>query len=337
MKAGLTILCVTLLSAACATVSRPPIALEQFEALDAGSAILENHDLTIALPVRNAGRTPLQNVVIDSVAIERATLAEPKLVPQKLGTLRPDEKAIVFATFAGAFEPEQTYTISAQGTATAGRARRAFTISRAFRIPPRSPASAEAREAATEPHRVSGRRYPPQRPNFSDEVNRPAKWAVPRGTYRPMTHVSEPTKLEKAKLGDPPGVVFTTIQPLNLAGGSTVNEPSGAAGGGIVFVSANWYAAYSDGGGAFTQLDPTTIFPNDLGGYCCDQIVQYVPSVDRFIWYLQYGAGGRIAAASPAGIRASGGTAWTYWDFSAASLGFGGFDFPDLAIGDHSA
>jgi hypothetical protein len=65
-----------------------------------------------------------------------------------------------------------------------------------------------------------------------------------------------------------------------------VSEPSGAStGDGVVFSTANWVAAYSDdGGGSFTQLDPTTVFPNDAVGFCCDQIVQYVPSINRFIW-----------------------------------------------------
>ncbi len=80
-------------------------------------------------------------------------------------------------------------------------------------------------------------------------------------------------------------------------------EPSGGVtAGGVVFTTANWTAAYStDGGVNFTQLDPTTIFPNDTVGFCCDQIVQYVPSIGRFFWLLQ-GNGYRLAMASPQDI-----------------------------------
>jgi hypothetical protein len=118
---------------------------------------------------------------------------------------------------------------------------------------------------------------------------------------------------------------------------STTAEPSGGAnGGGSIFATANWTAAYStNGGGSFTQLDPTTIFPNDAVGYCCDQVVQYVPGIDRFIWLLQ-GNGYRIASASPANVKSSGGTAWTYWNLTPAFFGLtGSLDYPDVSVGAH--
>jgi hypothetical protein len=76
---------------------------------------------------------------------------------------------------------------------------------------------------------------------------------------------------------------------LNCSGDSAAAcaEPSGASGNGVIFVSANWRVAFStDGGSTFKVLDPTTIFPNDAVGFCCDQIIQYAPSIDRFIWLL---------------------------------------------------
>ena len=91
-----------------------------------------------------------------------------------------------------------------------------------------------------------------------------------------------------------------------------------------------------DGGGSFTQLDPTTIFPADAVGFCCDQIVQYVPSIDRFVWLLQ-GTGYRLATASPADVVDSNGTAWTYWNLTPQVFGQPagtGFDYPDLSVGD---
>jgi hypothetical protein len=85
-------------------------------------------------------------------------------------------------------------------------------------------------------------------------------------------------------------------------------------------------------------LDPTTIFPADAVGFCCDQIVQYVPSIDRFIWLLQ-GSGMRMATASPAQIISSKGTAWTYWNLTPGVFGEPtgtGFDYPELAVGSNS-
>ncbi len=104
---------------------------------------------------------------------------------------------------------------------------------------------------------------------------------------------------------------------------------SGAESGSIVLATGNWYAAYStDGGNTFTPIDPTTVFDNTAdGGFCCDQIVQYVPSIDRFIWLMQFNRGGdgknrlRIAAASPETVSSSKCTSWTYWDLTSDALG----------------
>jgi len=114
-------------------------------------------------------------------------------------------------------------------------------------------------------------------------------------------------------------------------------EPSGASGNGVIFLSANWRVAFStDGGSTFKILDPTTIFPNDAVGFCCDQIIQYAPSIDRFIWLLQ-GTGYHLATASPADIKNSNGTAWTYWNLTPSLFGkCTGPDYPDLSIGDNS-
>jgi hypothetical protein len=151
--------------------------------------------------------------------------------------------------------------------------------------------------------------------------------------------------VEPAPFGDPPAIVFNANNGLALTSGgsngttSTIAEPSGAdTGGGVVFATANWEAAYSnDGGGTFTELDPSTIFPNDAVGFCCDQVVQYVPSIDRFIWFLQ-GNGYRLAVARPADIISSGGTAWTYWNLTPQVFGQPngtGFDYPDLSVGNN--
>lgn len=157
------------------------------------------------------------------------------------------------------------------------------------------------------------------------------------GAFHPLTKTPQESVPKPAPLGDPPGIDFFANNSLGISA-SSVNEPSGGAGGGVVFVSANWFAAYStDGGAHYTQLDPTTIFPNNGGGFCCDQIVQYVSSIDRIIWLMQYGNVMRIASASPADIISSNGTAWTYWDITASQLGFGtSQDYPDMSVGDNS-
>jgi hypothetical protein len=122
-------------------------------------------------------------------------------------------------------------------------------------------------------------------------------------------------------------------------------------------VSGNWYAAYStDGGTTFTSVDPTTIFDNTAdGGFCCDQIIQYVPSIDRFVWLMQFGSGAngknrlRIASASPETVSSSSCTSWTYWDLTSDALGvvttaadaaltnpIHWLDYPNMSVGSGS-
>jgi len=130
-------------------------------------------------------------------------------------------------------------------------------------------------------------------------------------------------------------------------------------------VTHNTFLEYStDGGNTFLELDPTTIFPNFEngilidGGLCCDQAMVYVPSIDRFVWLMQFWKGKatnknrvRIAAASPADLLKAGcvGTgcsfvlktfadAWTYWDLTSDTFGLGAhwMDYPDLSTGKNS-
>ena len=74
---------------------------------------------------------------------------------------------------------------------------------------------------------------------------------------------------------------------------SSVDEPSVAMNGQTVFYTGNWYAAVSsDAGKTFSFINPASAFqPFDPPGssFCCDQVVHYIPSIDTFVWLLQYG------------------------------------------------
>lgn len=122
---------------------------------------------------------------------------------------------------------------------------------------------------------------------------------------------------------------------------SHVCEPSAAINGKIVFYTGNWFAALStDGGTTFKYVDPFTTFPNPTGmTFCCDQVVQYIKSIDTFVWLLQYGRDSsgknlqRIAYATTARVKTG---SWRFFDITPASLGLGTgiwLDFPDLAVG----
>jgi hypothetical protein len=167
---------------------------------------------------------------------------------------------------------------------------------------------------------------------------------VPTTRHVPGKPTASSTEAIPAPAGDPPAITFNANRSSGIAGAgigcsgdaaAACAEPSGASGGGVIFLSANWRVAYSTNGGtSFTVLDPTTIFPNDAVGFCCDQIIQYAPSIDRFFWLLQ-GTGYRLAMASPADIQSSNGTAWTYWNLTPGIFGkCTAPDYPDLAVGD---
>jgi len=120
-------------------------------------------------------------------------------------------------------------------------------------------------------------------------------------------------------------------------------EPSVAKNGQTVMTTGNFWMSLSlDGGQTFTTVNPTTIFPQDFGGFCCDQVLQYVPKYDLFVWLLQYGKDTngvnaiRIAVQNTQEVRNSNGTAWTYWDFTNTTFASSGnLDYNDMSFGDN--
>jgi len=220
-----------------------------------------------------------------------------------------------------------------------------FKVETPITVPPAAPGNATLMNGTVPASTVTGAPFPhiPTPQNF-DEANESGP-PVPLGPFIALKSISGgtgPMMAPKPNSSDPP-VAFDANDPLRLVSGpyngdaSTTAEPSGGSnGGGILFVTTNWTADYSiNGGSSFTQLDPTTIFPNDAVGYCCDQVVQYVPKIDKFIWLLQ-GNGYRIASASPSAVKSSGATAWTYWNLTPGFFGLTGtLDYPDMSVGDN--
>jgi hypothetical protein len=316
-----------------------------------GVNLLDPVTLLSAVPIANTGTAPAGDVMLNDVTLPGGTLTIPPSLPFDVGAIPAGGSVVLNADFTGAFVPLASYPLELKGTYTVGAATYCFDLSRTLVIPPAAPGSAPLRSVSIPSNVVSGAPFPPQPPEFGDEVNQ-QQWTVPTAPFElggppPGSTSVLPTPISsalRAPLGlaplvEPPPIVFAANNGLGTTSVSGTAEPSGASGGGVIFVSANSIAAYStDGGDAFTSLDPTTIFPNDAIGFCCDQIVQYLPSIDRFVWLLQGGglAGYRLAVASPAQIIASGGTAWTYWNLPATLFGTcSGFDYPDLSVGNN--
>jgi len=125
---------------------------------------------------------------------------------------------------------------------------------------------------------------------------------------------------------------------LNHVSGN-VGEPSVSVNGDVVFYTGNWYASIStDGGKNFKFIDPNAMAqPTDPDGvtFCCDQVVNYMPSIDTFVWLMQYGPSTgdniqRLAFAKTDDMKAG---RWRIFDITTDALGVPGFfmDFPDLA------
>ena len=107
-------------------------------------------------------------------------------------------------------------------------------------------------------------------------------------------------------------------------------------------------ASLDNGGSSWTwSRAATTIFPdNPDGGWCCDQIVSYVPSIRRFIWvYMSRQSAGaapksrfRVSVIPPGSITSAGITGpWTYFDITTDGLGLpdGQVDRPEVSFGDN--
>src|SRR5215472_4895258 len=301
-----------------------------------GASLQNPSTLLSAFTIANLGKVARKNVKITSLTVPGGSLTIPSL-PLSLGTLGPKSSKSLDADFSGGpFADNTGIPLTVRGTFSVGHETRCFKLKVQLPVPPAGPGSAPVNTTNAPPNTVKGAPFPHQPPAFDGDENT-ANWTVPTGPFKPAIPTATTTFPQKAPIGDPPAIDFVVNNDWGI-GQSATAEPSGASGGGVVFVSSNWFAAFSkDGGSTFHQLDPTTIFPNDAVGFCCDQIVQYVPQIDRFIWMLQ-GTGYRIAMASPADIIASNGTAWTYWNltpdiFNQAGVGF---DYPDLSVGDNS-
>lgn len=202
------------------------------------------------------------------------------------------------------------------------------------------------------PKRVEGAHFEPVMPK--DDPNnlpnfRPFVKKTPQGKFKGLIPKTKGSDLKNMSAGDDSDdpvvfVKYTDSTIVNLASANAA-DISGADSESVVLLSGNKYIQYStDAGQTFTTLNPTAVFPNTLaGGYCCDQVIQYVPGIDRFIWLLQYSrtAAGdnayRIASASPQQIIDSSCTAWTYWDFTPAifNLPTDWMDYPSLGVGNN--
>jgi hypothetical protein len=327
-----------------------------------GVDLLDPASLVSAMRIANEGTADAENVQVTSLSLTDGTLTAPLPLPLSLGTLAADDAVTLNADFSGAFVSLGDHRLAVEGTYEVQDATYCFSLEADLSIPPAAPGSASLGTASIAPQEVTDAPYPARPPEYTEAVN-PPLWTVPEAPVVPGTPTDQTTGETPVPAGasaatagtfrigaEQASAVVFRANTGGIDGGSTANtsttaEPSGASDGdGVVFVTGNWFAAYStDGGSSFTPVNPTTVFPADTVGFCCDQIVQYVPEIDRFVWLLQGSTsasqlgGYRLAAASPAALASSGATAWTYWNLTPAVFGQPagtGFDYPDMSVGN---
>lgn len=214
------------------------------------------------------------------------------------------------------------------------------------KLPKPSLASVVIKEASKEPSGIRMRARPPR-------IDRPrrihSRRFPPRALEGEERKVHSRTQKRAAVAaravspGDDVKIVRDTA--LTKAGqnqtASNVGEPSTAVNGNVVVYTGNWYAAISsDRGKTFRYIDPSTAFKEfdpPRSSFCCDQVVQFIPEIDTFVWLLQYGTETevdnfqRLAIARTADVAAG---KWRLFDITARNLGVPGtfIDFPDLAL-----
>lgn len=195
-----------------------------------------------------------------------------------------------------------------------------------------------------EPKRVKGGDFPAFETSFENLNEETKPYYVPNGPIRgDLAPLNQKFNVDKYDESASQAVSFETYDEI----GDAVNvsamlpEPSVAENGDTVMTTGNtWMSLSLDGGQTFSSVNPTTIFPNDYGGLCCDQVLQYVPEFDIFVWLLQYRTAGgqnaiRIAAQNTQEVRNSNGTSWTYWDFTNDALASSGtLDYNDMSFGN---
>jgi hypothetical protein len=207
-----------------------------------------------------------------------------------------------------------------------------------------------------EPPIVGGPLEPlPRVPTTAEEDSRVR---VPHGNVGTAPDPGPPTKVAMVPPGDLHATgsnpfAFGTIGELHVHAEVYPEETNQASAGRIVWYVGNNGAGYSlDGGATFSYVDPRRLFPEGDNAFAGDQVVLYVPRINRFVWYIQYWCAkpdvqcenprssniARLSVASPEDVAADPEAAWTSWVIHPRNLGrrHYWFDYPDVGFGRHN-
>jgi len=359
-----------------------------FDTGEPGVAVQDNK-IWIALPLINMGPSDAEDVTVDRILLGGLRRVRPESLPLSLGQINAGEEQILQLGFQ-LCRCATSFPLVIEGMYRVAGHPLAFQVQRMITVPPYGEGQIESYEVGPVEPQLSGE-FPPSDVGFhAEEANPMERPPIPEGVHIPtMTPVNPPVNIILP--GAPEGASSQSegLQPMmavhnspnepvtfvragsDLPGGGVPWDPSGVSvdvqtylGGPIdrmVFLTGNTYALLStDGGASFTKLNPAAIFPNWYsngslidGGLCCDQVVTYIPSINRVIWLMQFWnrrtfmVGNntfradnrlRLASASPEVIINSGGKGpWIWYDITTAILYLTNewLDYPSMAFTDN--
>jgi hypothetical protein len=376
-------LCAVVIVTCCLTLTQPRNFAQSspilFSTGAVSVAVARSNILSVRLPIINTGTGTASKVQVTSIGLGTALRIAPTSFPIPLGDMPVGKVVTLGAMFdSSSLTPGNQYLLMAQGIYLAGGVSYGFAVNRYLQLPNNLNGSTDTFAISLAAHIVVATPLPPGgtiRTEIDSDIPSPP---IPEGPFRPRQE-SAPTFVRTTTLTSPATVPSPTPNPtgsvtiLKNTAASNIPapvvsvrapEPSLASSGTVVIVSGNRFGGIStDGGDSFRYIDPNTIFADTDGngnlldgGFCCDQVVQYIPSIDRFVWMALYLPSNcppsgtclfsgvnrlRIAVASPedasrTGLSQNSGV-WRIWDLTsaAAALGNNWMDYPDLAVGDN--
>lgn len=299
----------------------PPAAATRFyrlrllPALEAGEpaySLWPDGSVSLAVPIGNEADRSLANVEVLSVGLQNGSLLDPQAFPVALGDINPESFGVLRARFSGPATNGTPYLFTATGQYRYGNATNAFSIERSISfIPPaigpftsnipQAPIKWTIRSAET------NGLFGPAKPEAT-EVEFAEAAPLPLGPdVQVFPRSSAQTETTNAAVAA--GESFVNLSRDTVSSNSPTGippDPNAAAdsrltnSSGVVLITYNSRIGVSiNNGQDFTIYDPktivdpsdssrTTIFPEDDGGFCCDQSVIYLPAANLFLWVLQY-------------------------------------------------
>jgi len=215
-----------------------------------GVSLLGPTTLSSAVPLANTGATPPEDVELNEIALPGGTLTVPASLPFDLGTIPAAGAVPLNSTFSGTSAPLGSYPLAPKGTYSPGGATYYFDLTGSLRIPPGSAGSAPLGSVTIPSNQVTGAPFPPRPPLMGGEVNT-QQWTVPTAPFEAGGPPPGSTSVLAAPISDAAAVgpiVTNTARPIVFPANddlgittslSPTAEPSGASGGGVIFVTAH--------------------------------------------------------------------------------------------------